>query len=155
MVSKLELQAFTSDFESHWVPHSYGFVPHPSKKAYIGAILSFLFGLFLVFCCCFFGGAQNNDYRCIQNPKYLSRISWSCSLVSWVSRKRWSLFNRGVRPPLNECPVYNTKQYLCDNTRFCSSLHKLLSPRLNTYVGRIKARSRFTEKEQDKTTTCG
>ena len=34
----------------------------------------------------------------------------------------------------------------CDNTRFCSSLHKLLSPRLNTYAGRIKARSRFTEK---------
>ena len=32
---------------------------------------------------------------------------------------------------------------MCDNTRFCS-LHKLLSPRLNTYVGWIKARSRFT-----------
>ena len=55
-----------------------------------------------------------------------------------------------VQPKVNPC-----LRHQCDNTRFCSSLHKLLSPRLNTYVGRIKARSRFTEKEQDKTTTCG
>ena len=40
----------------------------------------------------------------------------------------------------------NVINKMCDNTRFCSSLHKLLSPRLNTYVGRIKARSRFTDK---------
>ena len=32
MVSKLDLQTYTSEFESHWVPHSYGFVPHLSKK---------------------------------------------------------------------------------------------------------------------------
>ena len=31
-VSKLDLQTYTSEFESHWVPHSYGLVPHLSKK---------------------------------------------------------------------------------------------------------------------------
>ena len=29
MVSKLD----TSEFESHWVPHSFGLVPHRSKRA--------------------------------------------------------------------------------------------------------------------------
>ena len=32
MVSKLALQTYTSEFESHWVPLSYGLVPHLSKK---------------------------------------------------------------------------------------------------------------------------
>ena len=32
MVSKLDWQTYTSEFESHWVPHSYGLVPHLSKK---------------------------------------------------------------------------------------------------------------------------
>ena len=32
MVSKVDLQAFTSEFDSHWVPHSCGFVLHLSKK---------------------------------------------------------------------------------------------------------------------------
>ena len=30
IVSKLELQIFESEFESHWVPYSYSFVPHLS-----------------------------------------------------------------------------------------------------------------------------
>ena len=30
-VSKLEKQTYTSEFESHWVPHSFGLVPHRSK----------------------------------------------------------------------------------------------------------------------------
>ena len=32
MVSKLDLQTYTSEFEFHWVPLSYGLVPHLSKK---------------------------------------------------------------------------------------------------------------------------
>ena len=32
MVSKLDKQTFKSEFESHWVPYSYGLVPHLSKK---------------------------------------------------------------------------------------------------------------------------
>ena len=32
MVSKLDSQTYTSEFESHWVPLSYGLVPHLSKK---------------------------------------------------------------------------------------------------------------------------
>ena len=32
MVSKLDLQTFMSEFNSHWVPHSYGLVLHLSKK---------------------------------------------------------------------------------------------------------------------------
>ena len=32
MVSNLDLQIYTSEFESHWVPLSYGLVPHLSKK---------------------------------------------------------------------------------------------------------------------------
>ncbi len=32
MVSKLDWQTYTSEFESHWVPHSYGLVLHLSKK---------------------------------------------------------------------------------------------------------------------------
>ena len=28
MVSMLDEQTFSGEFESHWVPHSYGFVPH-------------------------------------------------------------------------------------------------------------------------------
>ena len=31
MVSKLDYQTFLNEFVSHWVPHSYGFVPHLSK----------------------------------------------------------------------------------------------------------------------------
>ena len=31
MVSRLDLQTFVSEFESDWVPHSYGLVPHLSK----------------------------------------------------------------------------------------------------------------------------
>ena len=30
--NKLDLQTITSEFESHWVPHSYGLVPHLSKS---------------------------------------------------------------------------------------------------------------------------
>ena len=33
MVSMLDKQTFTSVFYSDWVPHSYSFVPHVSKKA--------------------------------------------------------------------------------------------------------------------------
>ena len=54
-----------------------------------------------------------------------------------------------VQPKVNPC-----LRHQCDNTRFCS-LHKLLSPRLNTYVGRIKREAGSQRKEQDKTTTCG
>ena len=32
IVSKLDEQTYTSEFESYWVPHSYGLVPHLSKK---------------------------------------------------------------------------------------------------------------------------
>ena len=32
MVGKHDLQTYTSEFESHWVPFSYGLVPHLSKK---------------------------------------------------------------------------------------------------------------------------
>ena len=32
MVRKLDLQTYTSEFESHWVPLSYGLVPQLSKK---------------------------------------------------------------------------------------------------------------------------
>ena len=32
MVSKLDKQTFTSEFKFHWVTHSFGLVPHPSKK---------------------------------------------------------------------------------------------------------------------------
>ena len=32
MVNKLDDQTFTSDFESHWVPHSYGLPPHLNKN---------------------------------------------------------------------------------------------------------------------------
>ena len=31
MVSKLDLQTYTSEFESHWVPHSFGLVLNRSK----------------------------------------------------------------------------------------------------------------------------
>ena len=31
MVSKLDWQTSKSEFESHWVPHSYGLVQHLSK----------------------------------------------------------------------------------------------------------------------------
>ena len=31
-VSKLDSQTYTSEFESHWVPHSFGLVPHRSKE---------------------------------------------------------------------------------------------------------------------------
>ena len=30
-VSKLDKQTYTSEFESHWAPHSFGLVPHQSK----------------------------------------------------------------------------------------------------------------------------
>ena len=32
MHSKLDEQTYTSEFESHWVPLSYGLVPHLSQK---------------------------------------------------------------------------------------------------------------------------
>ena len=32
MINKLDNQNFTSEFESHWLPHSFGFVLHLSKK---------------------------------------------------------------------------------------------------------------------------
>ena len=32
IVSKLDLQIYTSELESHWVRHSYGLVSHLSKK---------------------------------------------------------------------------------------------------------------------------
>ena len=31
MVSKLDSQTYTSEFESHWVPHSFGLVLNRSK----------------------------------------------------------------------------------------------------------------------------
>ena len=32
MVSKVDYQTYMSELESYWVPLSYGFVPHVSKK---------------------------------------------------------------------------------------------------------------------------
>ena len=32
MVSKLDKQTYTGEFESHWVPYTSGLVPHLSKK---------------------------------------------------------------------------------------------------------------------------
>ena len=32
MITKVDYQTFTSEFDSHWVAHSYGIVPHPSKQ---------------------------------------------------------------------------------------------------------------------------
>ena len=32
MVSMLDQQTFTSEFESHWEPHLYSLVPHLNKK---------------------------------------------------------------------------------------------------------------------------
>ena len=31
MVNKLDYQTLTSEFESHWVPHSFGLVSHLGK----------------------------------------------------------------------------------------------------------------------------
>ena len=31
-VNKLDLQTYTSEFESHYAPHSFGLVPHRSKE---------------------------------------------------------------------------------------------------------------------------
>ena len=31
-VSKLDKQTYTSEFETYWVPHSFGLVPHQSKE---------------------------------------------------------------------------------------------------------------------------
>ena len=31
-VSKPDQQTYTSEFESHWAPHSFGLVPHRSKE---------------------------------------------------------------------------------------------------------------------------
>ena len=31
MISKLDCQTYTNEFESHWVPHSFGHVPDRSK----------------------------------------------------------------------------------------------------------------------------
>ena len=33
-VSKLDYQTFTSEFESHWAPLSFGLVPHLSKELF-------------------------------------------------------------------------------------------------------------------------
>ena len=33
MFSKLDEQTYTSEFESYWMPHSYGIGQHLSKKA--------------------------------------------------------------------------------------------------------------------------
>ena len=63
--------------------------------------------------------------------------------VNWLSIK---LVDSCIFLCLTAEDLIQMLHYICDNTRFCSSLHKLLSPRLNTFVGRIKARSRFTEK---------
>ena len=32
MVSKQDKQTFTSEFDSHWAPHSHGLAPHLSKR---------------------------------------------------------------------------------------------------------------------------
>ena len=32
MVSKVDLQTYTSEFETHWVPHPFGLVPNRSKE---------------------------------------------------------------------------------------------------------------------------
>ena len=32
MVSKLDEQTYMSEFESHWMPHLFGLVPHRSKE---------------------------------------------------------------------------------------------------------------------------
>ena len=35
MVSKLDKQTFKSEFESHWVPHSFGLVLHLKEKSFV------------------------------------------------------------------------------------------------------------------------
>ena len=54
-VSKLDLQTYTCEFESHWAPHSFGLVPHQSKalckllKLYITTGISWVLTLFIAF----------------------------------------------------------------------------------------------------------
>ena len=46
MVSKLDLQTYTNEFESHWVSHSYGLVLHLCKKlCKLGAQIKHILGL--------------------------------------------------------------------------------------------------------------
>ena len=39
MFSQLENQTFTSEFEYYWVPHSFNFVPHRTKKIFVNNYL--------------------------------------------------------------------------------------------------------------------
>ena len=45
MLSKLDMQIFMSEFKPHWVLHSYGIVPHLSKKQSELLILIILYAL--------------------------------------------------------------------------------------------------------------
>ena len=89
-----------------------------------------------------------SDYRSLHSSTHIYAYTYAYVLSVYSVGSIFPSFSflhkfycTNVQPKVNPCLWHQ-----CDNTRFCSSLHKLLSPRLNTYVGRIKARSRFTEK---------
>ena len=52
---------------------------------------------------------NNKKSRKLHTPSYICFLKLPCP-VRWGCRIHWLLLCRGVRPPPNECPGYDTKQ---------------------------------------------
>ena len=89
MINKLDKQTCKSEFESHWVPHSFSLVLHLSKK--LGNLLHIIGHPFF---------------------HYIdSQMKWEQNLPSQLGLKNTltAPLQRG-KTPRNECPGYDTKQ---------------------------------------------
>ena len=64
MISKINWQTYTSEFGSHWVPHSFGFVPHLSRK--LCKLLHMYIYIYVCVCVCTY------TYMCALNFKSMT-----------------------------------------------------------------------------------
>ena len=62
----------------------------------------------LLFHCFFSGGGENRGI--LGHHMSIPLSNSACCPVSWGCRIHWLLLCKGVRPPSNECPGYDTKQ---------------------------------------------
>ena len=88
MVSKLNKQTFTSEFESHWAPHSVGLVPHRSKKLgrpYARSICS-------IFSPCM----ESNALEKSTNKRVASRFLSRTAKIRWIVRCCGSISTKAI-----------------------------------------------------------
>ena len=112
--------------------------------SWFGCVLFFLLFIFLFIHTCL------SDYRSLHSSTYIYTYTYAYLLSVYSAESIFpslcflhKFYCTNVQPKVNP-----SLRHQCDNTRFCNSLHKLLSPRRELMCGRIRREAGSQSKEQ-------